>query len=374
MQQGEFKRYLQDSGLNSDNMSRCGRIERFEGDLDKHFEKDGMKDLLVRLSYSTDEQRRGMRPKHNVPIHKGDTRKVTATLKSAANCYLSFRQHDRRDRRSKSYSHTISARSSTRAPATGWPNWPQPEEADILKLAHTITPLVKFLHPDIVDAVVRNNRHHLSNWRSRLAEVDIDPDIYLWKGSPCAFPGVRRYTNKEKSSFRDRTKNFPHSLRLDDNDFPKHLWAYVLTGRMFKKQGPRGYQLAHLADHKEHMNRWRDEFSLDFQADPPLLFGLYTSPANTIYVPNSFLSTTDFVNPLRALLLKRAYELYGQICTLAPPPLRERELDDSAWNPAHFTWGDPVGDVQKVDLFLEYRLEEINQGIRRRRENALAKR
>lgn len=361
MQQGEFKRYLQDSGLNSDNMSRCGRIERFEGDLDKHFEKDGMKGLLARLSYSTDEQRRGMRQKHDVQINKGDIRKVTATLKSAANCYLSFRQHDRR-------------RPSTRAPATDWPNWPQPEEADILKLAHTTTPLVKFLHPDIVDAVVKDNRHHLPNWRSRLAEVDIDPDIYLWKGSPCAFPGVRRYTNKERSSFKDRTKNFPHSLWLDDNDCPKHLWAYVLTGRMFKKQGPRAYQLAHLADHKEYKDRWRDEFSLDFQGDPPPLFGLYTSPANTIYVPNSFLRTTDFVNPLRALLLKRAYELYGQICTLAPPPLREKELDDSAWNPAHFTWGDPVGDVQKVGSFLEYRLEEINQGIRRRRENALAKR
>ena len=320
-----------------------------------------MKGLLARLSYSTDEQRRGMRQKHNVQINKGDIRKVTATLKSAAKCYLSFRQHDRR-------------RPSTRAPATDWPNWPQPEEADILKLAHTTTPLVKFLHPDIVDAVVKNNRHHLPNWRSRLAEVDIDPDIYLWKGSPCAFPGVRRYTNKERSSFKDRTKNFPHSLWLDDNDCPKHLWAYVLTGRMFKKQGPRGYQLAHLADHKEYKNRRRDEFSLDFQGDPPPLFGLYTSPANTIYVPNSFLRTTDFVNPLRALLLKRAYELYGQICTLAPPPWREKELDDSAWNPAHFTWGDPVGDVQKVGSFLEYRLEAINQGIRRRRENALAKR
>ena len=378
MQEGLFERWLLAiRGLShatvASRLSNCRRLETYEGDLDKHFEKDGMKGLLARLTYSMYDQRRSLPPRHRVPIN-GNIRNVTATLKSAANRYLSFRQHDdrqhdRRDRQPKScLAHRSPRGRPTRTPPTGWPDWPQPDEADILKLAHTVAPLVKFLHPDIVAAVVEDNRHHLLDWRSKLAEVDIDPDIYLWEGSPCAFPGVRRYTKKEEPSFRDRTKNFPHSLWLDDNDFPKHLWAYVLTGRMFKKQGPRGYELAHLADHKEYKNRWRDEFSLDFQAAPPPLFGLYTSPANTVYVPNGFLRPTDFVNPLRALLLKRAYELYGRICTLAPPPLRERELDDSAWNPAHFTWGGPVGDVQKVDSFLEYRQREFNEGAKRRLE------
>lgn len=262
-----------------------------------------------------------------------------------------------------------------RPPATGWPDWQQPEDADILKLARVLTPFVKFLHPDIVATVVEDNQRHLPDWRSKLDEVDVDSNIYLWNGSPCAFPGVRRYAGKEeRNSFRDR-KNFPHCLQLDDNNCPKHLWAFVFTDRPFRPPGPPGYALAHLADHQEYnKDRSREEFSLDCQADPPPLYGLFTSPANTAYVPNNLLRPTDFSKPLRALLLKRAYRLYGKICTLAPPPLTEKALDDFAWDPADFTWGDPVGDARNVDPFLEYRQKKFNEGVRCRRENALAKR
>ena len=263
----------------------------------------------------------------------------------------------------------------SRVSATGWPIWQQPKEADILKLVRILTPLVKFLHPAIVAAVVEDNQRHFSDWRLKLEEVDVDSNIYLWNESPCAFPGVRRHAGKEeRNSFKDRTKNFPHCLWLDDNDYPKHLWSFVFTGGSFRKEGPPEYQLAHLADHKEHNNRCRDEFSIGPQDNPPRLYGLFTSPANTVFVPNDFLRPTDFSKPLRALLLKRAYQLYGKICTLAPPPLTEKALDDSAWNPDDFNWGEPVGDAHNVALFLEYRRKKFNEGIRCRRENALAKR
>ena len=227
---------------------------------------------------------------------------------------------------------------------------------------------MKFLHPDIAAAVAEDNQRHLSDWRSKLEQVGIDADIYLWNGSPCAFPGVRRYAGSQETAwYRKRTvpTDFtpPHCLRLDDNDCPKHLWAFVFTGGPFRKKGPREYQLAHLADHKEHNNRWREEFSLDSEADPPLLFGLYTSPANAAYVPKNILQPTDVIYPLRALLLKQAYRLYGQVCRLAPPPLTEKALDNSAWNPAHFTWGDPVGDARDLAAFLEYRQAEFDKAL-----------
>ena len=368
----QFESYLRDvrglsEGTIRSRTANCGRLARFEGDLDGHFDRDGMEELIARLTYSTDDQRRGQPPRHCVPID-GNIRNGTATLKSAAELYRSFRQHDGKpiDRQSKP---TLVRRSRrARAPATAWPEWQQPEEADVLKLAHVLTPLVKFLHPDIVAAVAEDNQRHLTDRRSKLEEVGIDADIYLWTGSPCAFPGVRRYAGSQEIAwYRKRTASTdfvpPHCIRLDDNDCPKHLWSFVFTGGPFRKKGPREYQLAHLADHKEHNNRWRDEFSLELRADPPLLFGLYTSPANTAYVPKNFLQPTDVVHPLRALLLKQAYRLYGRVCRLAPPPLAEKALDEAAWNPDAFVWGDPVGDLRNLAPFLEYRQEEFNKAL-----------
>ena len=381
----EFESYLRDvRGLSDDTIrsrtANCDRLAHYEGDLDAHFDNDGMAGLLARLTYSTNDQREGLPPRHRVPIN-GDVRNGTATLKSAATLYVKFRQHDGRPR--GRHSKPTSARLAgtrpsrrARAPATDWPDWQQPDNADILKLAHVLTPLVKFLHPDIVAAVAEDNRRHIPDWRSKLEEVGIDADIYLWDGSPCAFPGVRRYAGSQEIAWyrkRTVTSDFtpPHCLRLDDNDCPKHLWAFVLTGGPFRKKGPREYQLAHLADHKEHNNRWRDEFRLDFQADPPPLFGLYTSPANAAYVPKNFLQPTDVVRPLRALLLKQAYRLYGRVCRLAPPPLSEKAHGDSAWRPDHFAWGDPVGDVRNLAAFLEYRKEEFNKALEARRADSI---
>ena len=67
----------------------------------------------------------------------------------------------------------------------------------------------------------------------------------------------------------------PQCLALDDNDYPKHLWAFVFTGKPFRKPGPDGYQLAHLFDHEEHGNRWRGELDLPPDVeDPAPLYGL----------------------------------------------------------------------------------------------------
>ena len=126
-----------------------------------------------------------------------------------------------------------------------------------------MAPFVRFLDPGIVDAVVEDNRRFGGEWSTSLEALGIDPAIYLWEGSPCAFPGVRRYAGStEIAVFRKRVESSeapPQCLSLDDNDYPKHLWSFVFTGRPFRKRGPDGYQLAHLFDHKEYGNRWRDE-------------------------------------------------------------------------------------------------------------------
>ncbi len=374
MQEIEFSRYLRDvchlaEGTVGSRVSNCKRVERYEGDLDDHFQADGMASLMQSLTFSTQDANQNRPARHKIPI-AGNVRNGTATLKQAAVLYQQFRQ-------GAGYSPKAPRDSSrpeppSRTSSTEWPVWSQPDEDDVLRLADVITPLVRFLHPQIVQRVVDDNSVNRGAWSAALQRVGIDPDIYLWDGSPCAFPGVRRYAgSQEIAQFRKRAGDSPERpadcLCLDDNDYPKHIWAHVFTGKPFRKRGPQGYQLAHLADHKAHDNRWREEFSVEpsnSPPDPPALFGLYTSPSNLAYVPSNFLKPTDFSGTLRALLLGRAYQLYGSVARLAPPPLVQKTESDSKWHPDNFQWADCVGTLEHVDAFLQYRKQLMDELIR----------
>ena len=376
MQEIEFIRYLKDvrnlaEGTVGTRISNCRRVERYEGDLDVHFQADGMASLMRSLTYSTEDADRNRLARHNIPM-VGNIRKGTATLKQAVGLYQQFRQSA--GSRPKGLSASPKPEQSKPTRGAAWPVWPQPDENDVFRLASLMTPLVRFLHPQIVQRVVDDNNVNRRAWSAELQRMGINPEIYLWEDSPCAFPGVRRHAgSQEIAQFKGQAgtsyKRPDDCLRLDDNDFPKHLWAYVFTGREFRKQGPPGYQLAHLADHKAHNNRWREEFAMESDkhppTDPPRLFGLYTSPANAAYVPSNFLKPTDFSGTLRALLLSKAYQLYGSVARLAPPPLvGKTEPTNSQWHPDKFRWGECVGTMEHVDGFLQYRKQRMDELIR----------
>ena len=95
MQAGQFETWLRARGLSSrtidSRLSTCRRLEHHAGDLDEHFDSDGMSRLLAALAYSTDDERRGASPRHQVPIF-GNVRNGTATLKSGATLYYDFRR------------------------------------------------------------------------------------------------------------------------------------------------------------------------------------------------------------------------------------------------------------------------------------------
>ena len=365
MQRDEFQRYLREVRGQGEStvgtfLSRCVRLEKWEGDLDALFDRDRMEDLIDRLTYSAEDERQGLQPRHNVPI-RGDRRKTSAALKTAASAYRDFRAGvGDPGRRADS-----AGRKRKRAAAAPWPDWPEPSEGDMLGPARVLARHARFLRPDIVAAVTEDNARHASEWRTLLDERGVDPDIYLWDKSPCAFPGVRRYAGSDEiAQFRKRATASappPHCLTLDDNDYPKHLWAFVFTGKYFRKRGPNRYQLAHLADHKEHNNRWQEEFAADGSGNPPRLFGLFTSAANSAFVPAAFLRPTDFSPRLRALLLRHACRLYRNVCRVAPPPLVEKPLAEGEWDPDDFEWAAPVGTMEHVRTFLEFRRERVTE-------------
>ena len=352
-------------------IGNCKRVEKFEGDLDSLYDTDELADLLERLTYSTEDARFRRAPKHKVPID-GDVRTGTATLKTAATLYRAFRNASELD---------VSVRPTTRSvreqvarPRAGpgsWPDWQQPSEETLRGLAQVLAPLVRFLQPEIIAALVEDTQRHAKEWSAHLRERSIDPAIYLWDGSPCAFPGVRRHAgSKEISAFRRQSAQDalpPHCLAIDDNDYPKHVWTFIFTGKPFRKRGPVGYQLGHLVDHKEHGNRWREE--LDFvggRAEPPLLFGLFTSATNAAYFPTAFLRPTDFSFHLRSLVQRRAQQLYGEVCRLLPSGLQVKPCDDPEWDLERFHWSPPVGHATNVPAFLEYRRHRIDELLRSR--------
>ena len=362
-----------DEGTIGNRISNCRRVEKFEGDLAAFFDADGLSGLLERLTYSTDDARHRRRPRHKIPIN-GDVRRGTATLKTAVRLYRDFRYSMLEDPavglKAPPRRRQVSR---VRTKPESWPDWPQPSEAALLELAQILAPLVRFLDPEIVAAITGNNQQHRTEWSRRFREHGIDPEIYLWDGSPCAFPGVRRHAgSKEISDFRRQSAPDafpPHCLAVDDNDYPKHLWAYVLTGRPFRKKGPDGYQLGHLVDHKEHGNRWREELTLLPGSDEPsLLFGLFTSAANAAYFPAAFLRPTDFSFRLRSLLQRRATSLYSSVCRILPPGLETKPCDDGSWQLGQFDWAPPVGPTTGLPAFLEFRHGRIEELFRTRDE------
>ena len=89
-----FESWLRDHtalslGAIGSHVANCKRLERYEGDLDAHFDRDRMATLLARLSYGTADERRGVWPRHRVPI-SGNHRNGTATLKSSATLYRHY--------------------------------------------------------------------------------------------------------------------------------------------------------------------------------------------------------------------------------------------------------------------------------------------
>ncbi|MDR2535645.1 MAG: hypothetical protein LBD29_06390, partial [Treponema sp.] len=81
-------------------------------------------------------------------------------------------------------------------------NWSDPADEDMLQMALVITKYVRFFDPAVVWAVAQDNRRQGKRWTGLLRDRGVDPRLYLWDGSPCCFPGVRRYRGgAEKAAY-----------------------------------------------------------------------------------------------------------------------------------------------------------------------------
>lgn len=378
MQQEAFRDFLRNhykggghlaEGTIKSRIANCITVETHEGDLDQHFERDGLEDLLERLEYTAADAHVHRKPRHRVPIN-GDIRNGSATLKSAVTLYQAFRQFQANGEAPAVPALPSVAAAAPRAEtpakpvkALPWPDWTPPSDQDVLVLARIVARHVRFLHPKIVEAIVDDNEKSRADWSAALHARGVDPSAYLWPRSACAFPGVRRYAGSmEIAIFREHAQGtITDALAIDDNDYPKQVWSFALAGRQFAKTGPAGYALAHLADHKKHNNRARDDFKVIQGQPETALHGLYTSVANAAYLPVGLIRPTDFNAPLRNLLMRRAKDLYGSVCELLPPWLSIPGEASDEWKSDRFEWLEPIGDPAQIESFLAFRRRRFDE-------------
>jgi hypothetical protein len=375
MNKDNFKQWLADikeyeSGTINSRITNCLKVERYEGDLDEHYNTDCGCRLLEKLAYSTADERKGESPKHNIPI-AGNKCNGSATLKSAIKLYIDFRRYESNPLAEQSAKGTydsgrISIEKTPKRVMSKkeWVSWELPNEDEFYALAQISMRYVRFLNPEIVELIVKDNKTHNEEWRDKLLATNINPDLYLWEDCSCCFPGVRRYAGSTEIAEHRKRKEasvIPDALKLDDNDFPKQVWSFVFRGTYFNKFGPPNYSLAHLIDHKKANNRMGEELISDKKELNPL-YGLYTCPTNTVFIPNALLKPTDFNKRLRRLLDQKAEVLYKNYCQLLPNYLSIPETNaNDKWNVNNFEWADCVGSTDNIKSFLEFRNKKMNE-------------
>jgi hypothetical protein len=249
-----------------------------------------------------------------------------------------------------------------------WPVWNIPTDEEQVILAETLLPYIKMLAPEIVGLIAEENNKHLSVWTEQLTSLGIRADIYLWEGSPVTFPGIRRHVGTtETSAFRSNPKyaSSDNALLLDDNSYPKELWSFALRNSRYGKKNPANYSLAHILDHKDYNTRNTDELiGFNKTEDKNLFAGLYTSCANTIYIPTSFLKPTDHNSSIRKLLIQIIDRYYGSVCNPLPHNLsfNLNNIEDQ-WRLDNFPKPAFVGNVANIKNFIAYRNNVINECI-----------
>lgn len=71
-------------------MHRAGRVEEFHGDLDEHYARDRMANLIQTFTYTTDDKRRGLPNPSKIPFD-GDVRGNIASYRDAVKRYRNYR-------------------------------------------------------------------------------------------------------------------------------------------------------------------------------------------------------------------------------------------------------------------------------------------
>jgi hypothetical protein len=223
-------------------------------------------------------------------------------------------------------------------------------------LAH----LAYHVHPAVVEAIQERNRSEFAYFAD-LFSGRVSVDDYLFDGSACVFPGVRRYV-----SGRGTRQAFNPELGaiIDDNAFPRHIWCYLDSGKgysgpLWRDSGFGEFELAHTFGHKASETQLERQFFAHVRTDLNP-YGDFTCACNVALLPKGTVRPTDNSNVAKAVFFRRYIQLYGE------SPLNGRSGFNGALVPdwyASLTWNEPPLPAdwrRKVEALLRYRTKRIS--------------
>ena len=231
-------------------------------------------------------------------------------------------------------------------------------EKDLCKI---LAQLAYHIHPDVVAMIQRRNQSEFKLFENIFGDR-INVNNYLFDGSACVFPGVKRYVSGKgkKKSF-----NTEYGAIIDDNTFPRHIWCFLTNGKTYngpnwKDSGLGEFELAHVFTHKDSELAFEREF---FKENGEGLFpyGDFTCACNTVLLPKGTVRPTDNSKAIKSVFYKRYIDLYGEIPLKGRQGFREDSLpiwyNEVVWNDPYR----PSGWASNTEKLLEYRTRRIRQ-------------
>lgn len=248
--------------------------------------------------------------------------------------------------------------------------WPAVTQFDAEALVHLAVPYVRWMNPDLVTALAADNDKHQLAWESVFRRAGIPSDLYVWPGSTCIFPGVRRKPGKGESIAIVADK-----LRFDQNGnrLAHRVWEQLGTKVGTFKTEREGYELVHLLPHQpaewqklfKQQPACRTALPSDWQQRLATngLPALFSNPANMCFLPAVMVRPTDGNSLLRQVLWKKALDLFGR-SALLPPRLAEpfEQWLQTLPSPAKLNWSQRYhGDAAHLHRLLKDRHNELKR-------------
>ncbi|HDM8170192.1 TPA: hypothetical protein P0E23_002812 [Vibrio harveyi] len=229
------------------------------------------------------------------------------------------------------------------------------------EICQILAQLAFHIHPKVVERIQRKNQEEFRYFRE-LFDGKIDVNDYLFDGSACVFPGVKRYVSGQG---KKRAFNPEYSAIIDDNTFPRHLWCFLENGRTYngpswQKSGLNQFELAHIFTHKSSELDLERAF-FDTVNDDLRPFGDFSCAGNITLLPKGTVRPTDNSPAIKAVFYQRFISLYGESLLNGRSGFKAELVPD--WYPT-LRWNEPPLPYEwerRTDLLLAYRTKRVTE-------------
>ena len=230
------------------------------------------------------------------------------------------------------------------------------------ELAMMLASVSHHLHPEIVSYIKNKNLEFKSEFES-YSHPKLNIEDFLFDGSDCLFPGLRRPVNKEKT-----TKKWKNNINeidgtiFNDNTYPRHVWSFLTLNKSYssttwKESGLNAFELAHIFGHKidetDLEKRVFDKFNIN--RNP---YSLFTSASNVVLIPKGLTKPTDKLESIKLCYYRRHIELYGE--NFYNMSGFKNEMVPEWYN--EIIWLDPILPKEwklKIENLLDYRSKHL---------------